>query len=218
MILALVAALPMSAGKVIPLPRDLPTIEALINLHKMVRKEEAVATARLVSTEAEQSLISKGTAKVREVREYLDTRSSNAYSYVMFASSLSSASLALYKLINDYSEFTRYVASTVADKPGVVWYFTNAQVSINRQIKHLQRLMVKMTAQGFNLIKATMDERLNMVFTIQSGIESIRGIIHNASLYCSLVGDGYWRPDYAKEIMNSEIMHDIAKKVISRWK
>lgn len=217
-ILVFTATLGAYAGNVIPIPRDMPTIEALIDLHKMVRKEEAAASARLLSSEAEQNLITKGADKARQVREYLETRSANAYSYVIFASSLSSASLSLYKLIDDYSEFTRRTAASVADNPGVAWYFANAQVSINREIKHIKRLLIKMTSQGFNLIKATMDERLNMVFTIQSGIEAIRGIIHNAALYCSLVSGGYWQPDYLKEIMNSDILRDIAYGIISKWK
>ena len=42
------------------LPKDLPTIEALIALHKAIKKDEDQALTRVATSFGEQSLITKG--------------------------------------------------------------------------------------------------------------------------------------------------------------
>ena len=42
-------------------------------------------------------------------------------------------------------------------------------------------------------------------------------IIDNANLYCYLITDCGWKPDYIWEILNSEVKDEIAKTVIDKW-
>ena len=51
----------VSAGVI---PKDLPTIEALIALHKAVKKDEDKAMQRVAASFGEQSLITKGPASL----------------------------------------------------------------------------------------------------------------------------------------------------------
>ena len=44
----------------IDFPGDTPTIEALINLHKLIKSEEDDAMARIATSFGEQSLVTKG--------------------------------------------------------------------------------------------------------------------------------------------------------------
>ena len=50
----------VSAGVI---PKDLPTIEALIALHKAVKKDEDKAMQRVAASFGEQSLLTKGAGK-----------------------------------------------------------------------------------------------------------------------------------------------------------
>ena len=45
----------------------------------------------------------------------------------------------------------------------------------------------------------------------------IRYIIDNANLYCFLVTDCGWKPDYIWEILNSNVKNEIAERVINKW-
>ena len=47
------------------IPKDLPTIEALIALHKAIKKDEDKALTRVATSYGEQSLIDKGCGKVQ---------------------------------------------------------------------------------------------------------------------------------------------------------
>ena len=49
-------------------PKDLPTFEALMALHKAVKKDEDQALARIATSFGEQSLVTKGAEKFNDVR------------------------------------------------------------------------------------------------------------------------------------------------------
>ena len=199
------------------IPKDLPTIEALIALHKAIKKDEDKALQRVAMSFGEQSLITKGADKFNDVRTTLDTRLSNANSYLVLAGAISSTANSLYQLVGDYKNFTTHTFKYVSDKPFVAWYYADANVAIAREIKHCYKLYATVAASGINLMKASMDEKLNLVLTLKTTIDRAHGIIDNANLYCYLVTDCGWKPDYIWEILNSTVKEEIADRIINQW-
>lgn len=198
-------------------PKDLPTFEALMALHKAVKKDEDQALARIATSFGEQSLVTKGAEKFNDVRSTLDTKLNNAHSYVVLAAAISSTASSLYLLTKEYKDFTANTYKHVSKKPFVSWYYTEANVAIAREIKHAQKLYVTVAASGINLMKASMDEKLNLVMTLKDSIENARRIIDNANLYCYLVTDCGWKPDYIWEILTSDVKNEIVSAVIGKW-
>ena len=198
-------------------PNDLPTFEALMALHKAVKKDEDQALARIATSFGEQSLVTKGAEKFNDVRSTLDTRLNNAYSYVVLAAAISSTASSLYLLTKEYKDFTANTYKYVSKKPFVAWYYAEANVAIAREIKHAQKLYATVAASGINLMKASMDEKLNLVMSLKDTIENARRIIDNANLYCYLVTDCGWKPDYIWEILTSDVKDEIVSVVIGRW-
>lgn len=198
-------------------PKDLPTFEALMALHKAVKKDEDQALARIATSFGEQSLVTKGAEKFNDVRSTLDTKLNNAHSYVVLAAAISSTAGSLYLLTKEYKDFTANTYKYVSKKPFVAWYYTEANVAIAREIKHAQKLYVTVAASGINLMKASMDEKLNLVMTLKDSIENARRIIDNANLYCYLVTDCGWKPDYIWEILTSDVKDEIVSAVIGKW-
>ncbi len=215
-ILSLVILLPVRTSA-IDIPKDLPTIEALIALHKAIKKDEDKALQRVAASFGEQSLITKGADKFNDVRTTLDTRLNNAHSYLVFAGAISSTAHSLYMLVKEYKDFTSNTFKHVSGKPFVAWYYTDANVAISKEVKHCYNLYAAVAASGINLMKASMDEKLNLVFSLKTSIGRARHIIDNANLYCFLVTDCGWKPDYIWEILNSEVKDAIAEKVINKW-
>ena len=191
-------ALSVQASAVV-VPKDLPTIEALIALHKAVKKDEDQAMQRVAMSFGEQSLVTKGANKFNEVRTTLDTRLGNAHSYLVLAGAISSTANSLYQLVRDYKDFTGNTFRSVSKKPFVAWYYADANVAISREVKHCYKLYASVAASGINLMKASMDEKLNLVLTLKSTIDKARYIIDNANLYCYLVTNCGWKPDYIWE-------------------
>ena len=105
----------------------------------------------------------------------------------------------------------------MSKKPFVAWYYAEANVAITREIKHAQKLYATVAASGINLMKASMDEKLNLVMSLKDTIENARRIIDNANLYCYLVTDCGWKPDYIWEILTSDVKDEIVSAVIGRW-
>lgn len=198
-------------------PKDLPTFEALMALHKAVKKDEDQALARIATSFGEQSLVTKGAEKFNDVRSTLDTRLNNVYSYVVLAAAISSTASSLYLLTKEYKDFTANTYKYVSKKPFVAWYYAEANVAIAREIKHAQKLYATVAASGINLMKASMDEKLNLVMSLKDTIENARRIIDNANLYCYLVTDCGWKPDYIWEILTSDVKDVIVSAVIGRW-
>lgn len=216
-VLAVVVALPSYGADVFDLPKDLPTAEALMALHKCIKKDEDQALARIATSFGEQSIVTKGARKFNDVRSALDSRLNNAYSYVILAGAVSSTASSLYRLTREYSNFTVNTFKHVQKKPFVAWYYTEAIVAVSREIKHCYKLYASVAASGLNLMKASMDEKLELVLTLKRSIDNARYIIDNASLYCYLITDCGWKPDYIWEILTSEVRDEIVNEVINKW-
>lgn len=216
-VLAVVVALPSYGADVFDLPKDLPTAEALMALHKCIKKDEDQALTRIATSFGEQSIVTKGARKFNDVRSALDSRLNNAYSYVILAGAVSSTASSLYRLTREYSNFTVNTFKHVQKKPFVAWYYTEANVAVSREIKHCYKLYASVAASGLNLMKASMDEKLELVLTLKRSIDNARYIIDNASLYCYLITDCGWKPDYIWEILTSEVRDEIVNKVIDKW-
>ena len=200
------------------LPHDVGTIEALINLHKLMKSEEDEAMERIAASFGEQSLVTKGAEKYNAARTTLDSKLNNIYSYVVLAGAISSTANSLYRLIKDYSDFTSSTMESLKDKPMVGWYYSEAMFACNREIKAIKRMYATMSAAGLNVMKASMNEKLEMVFELKTRIDTMRGIIDNAKLWCSVVTTGGFKHDYIWDILSSEVLDKIVEDVIGNWK
>ncbi len=216
-IIALVALLLPLKSFAFDFPKDLPTFEALMALHKAVKKDEDQALARIATSFGEQSLVTKGAEKFNDVRSTLDTKLNNAYSYVVLAAAISSTASSLYLLTKEYKDFTVNTYKYVTKKPFVAWYYADANLAIAREIKHAQKLYATVAASGINLMKASMDEKMNLVMSLKDTIENARRIIDNANLWCYLMTNCGWKPDYIWEILTSDVKDEIVGAVIIKW-
>ena len=216
-IIALVALLLPLKSFAFDFPKDLPTFEALMALHKAVKKDEDQALARIATSFGEQSLVTKGAEKFNDVRSTLDTKLNNAYSYVVLAAAISSTASSLYLLTKEYKDFTANTYKYVTKKPFVTWYYADANLAIAREIKHAQKLYATVAASGINLMKASMDEKMNLVMSLKDTIENARRIIDNANLWCYLMTNCGWKPDYIWEILTSDVKDEIVGAVINKW-
>ena len=198
-------------------PQDFPTIEALISLHKMIKGEEDAARDKIAVSFGEQSMVTKGANKFNDARTTLDSKLSNGYSYVLLAASLSYTASSMYKLIQEYSEFAQLSVQYSTKKPMVAWYFAEANLACSREIKNIKALYLTMTASGLNVMKASMDEKLNLVNSIKTSIDVMRGIIDSAYCWASIVAVGGFHYDYIWDILNSEVTDEIATGLINQW-
>ena len=218
-IILIIMAFLLIQGKALAIewPQDFPTIEALISLHKMIKGEEDAARDKIAVSFGEQSLVTKGANKFNDARTTLDSKLSNGYSYVLLAASLSYTASSMYKLFQEYSEFAQLSVQYSTKKPMVAWYFAEANLACSREIKNIKALYLTMTASGLNVMKASMDEKLNLVNSIKTSVDTMRGIIDSAYCWASIVAVGGFHYDYIWDILNSEVTDEIATGLINQW-
>lgn len=99
----------------------------------------------------------------------------------------------------------------------VAWYYTEANLACAREIKNIKRMYTTLVASGMNVMKASMDEKLNLVNELHGYITNMCGIIDQANLWCSIVVMGGFHYDYIWDILNSEVTDEIANQVIANW-
>ena len=201
----------------VEMPADLPTIEALISLHKLMKAEEDKAMEKIAVSFGEQSVVTKGAKLFNDARTTLDSKLSNTYSYMLLAATLASTSTSLYQLIRDYAKFTGEAARTFANKPMVGWYYAEAVYACAREIKNIKALYATMSASDINIMKASMDEKMNMLFQLKTYIDNMHSIIDHAYTWCSIVAVGGFKHDYIWDILNSEVKDKIAEDIINKW-
>ena len=175
------------------------------------------ALAKVSVSYGEQSLVTKGATKFNDVRMTLNSKLNNAYSYVILGTALASTGTDLYRLIDTYAKFTKNTAKYAFKKPAVAWYYTEANFACAREIKNIKQMYVTLTVSGLNVMRASMDEKLELVNTLHSYISNMLGIIDSANLWCSIVVMGGFHYDYIWDILNSDVKDEIAKKVIDKW-
>ena len=149
-----VAILYPSEAHAFDYPNDQPTIEALISLHKLIKKEEEKALEKVAASYGEQSLVTKGATKFNDVRMTLNSKLNNAYSYVILGTALASTGTDLYRLIDTYAKFTKNTAKYAFKKPAVAWYYTEANFACAREIKNIKQMYATLTASGLNVMPA----------------------------------------------------------------
>lgn len=213
----LIAAVNMYAD-LIPLPADLPSIEALMSLHKTMKSAEDKALNKITLSYVTQTEATKQTIKFNDVKTTLNSKLNNAYSYVVFAGSLSSTTKSLYDLINEYSTFTKAASSTLFKKPMCTWYYVEANFALAREIKNLKAQIATFTASGFNLMRSSMQEKLDMIMYMKTTIEKMRGIINRTYWWCSVVVQEGFKFYYISDILNSDVTDNLAKSIINKWK
>jgi hypothetical protein len=217
-ILLLAAAMSMALTcRAIDFPNDVGAISALIELHKVMKNAEDGALEKITASYGEQSLVTKGATKYNDTRSTLDSKLNNAYSYVILASAIATTGTDLYKLISEYAKFTSASAQTMFKKPQIAWYYAEANYACAREIKNIKKLYLTFSASGINLMRASMDEKLDLINQLHTYITNIRGIIDQAYLWCSIVATGGFRYDYIWDILNSEVTDAIATEIITNW-
>lgn len=199
------------------LPSDLSTIEALINLHKLIAKAEDGAVVQTGASKVEEDVISDNTTKFEDVRKTLNTKLNNAYQWVYLGGMISHVSLESVNTIKDYAAYTKFMTKHIKRKPQLGWYYVEANFNIKKQVDILSKSVGTLLAAETNILKASMQERIMMAAEIQSEIEQIHDIITKGMWWAKCIVTGGFEYDYIWDILNSDVTDQIAKEAITHW-
>lgn len=198
------------------LPHDAPTLEALIYLHKLMKKNEDISLTQVSAMTLEQEGTTKFSSNYSDVRQYLNTKMADTNSYLVLLNTISTVAQKLKYLSDEFSEFIKVTKNEVANKPYCINTFTNASVSLENEMGKLVNKILVYTGAGVNLLKASMDEKFRLLNQIDTSITSMRNTIRSASNYIKYTTFN----DYQLDLDN---LYDIdratiANDLINQWK
>lgn len=198
-------------------PHDMPTIIALISLHKNIKKAEDAALKKVSTSYVVQTDVTSNTNTFHAARTTLNTKLKNAYSYVVFAGAISSTSVSLYKLIDEYTELSKSASKSFFKKPMCTWYYMETNLKLAKEVKALKVLLATLTASGTNIMLSTMADKLNLIYQIKGKIDSMRNLITRTYWWCKSVFSSGFKMFYIWDVLNSNVTDGIAKGVIDLW-
>ena len=99
----------------------------------------------------------------------------------------------------------------------IAWYYAEANYACSREVKNIKKMYLTISASGLNVMKASMDEKLDMINELRMYIQNMQGIIDKAYAWYSVVAIGGFHYDYIWDILNSDVTDAIAKDVIEKW-
>lgn len=201
----------------IEFPADMPTILALINLHKKMAKAEDASVNQVNTSYIEQQLVTDNATKFNDVRTTLNTKLNNAHQWIVLAAAMSKTTLDVGSTVKEYIQFTKLMGKNLLRKPQVAWYFAEANYNVSKRVSLLKKSVALLVASETNILKASMDERMEIIFNIQEQVAIIRGIINQALFWSRCVAIGGFKYDYIWDILNSEVYTGIANDIINSW-
>lgn len=198
-------------------PDDLPTISVLIELHKKIAKAEDVAVKQVESGYVEQQLSTKNSSKFNDIRTTLNTKLNNAHQWIILAAAISKTTLDVGNATKEYAQFTQLMAKNILRKPQIAWYFAEANYNVSQRVSLLKKSVALLMASESNILKASLNERIDMVYNIQEQVAMIRGIISQALFWSRCVSIGGFKYDYIWDILNGDVYDSIANDLINSW-
>ncbi len=198
-------------------PDDLPTIEALIDAHKKMKRAEDLAVLELTAIEETHRLTDKAVAAYNNTRSILNKRLADANSYLMLAVHISNVAIKVARVVQNYADFTTTTYDYALKKPFVMVYYTKANYELAKESKHVAEMVAGFTASGLNLLKATMEENYKVLMQIENSIARMNRIIATNNMICrGMIHTGLkiW---HVQDILSDKAMDSIANKIIALW-
>lgn len=202
---------------VIPLPKDLPSIEALISAHKALSKMEDQGIKEIGAITTTQTFTDKATKAYNQTRTILNKRLSDGVSYVQLATQVTNVTMKLERLIENYKDFTTTTFQYTVKKPYVLVYYTRANLQLKKEIKHLTEMVAGLAAANFNILKATMEEKFKLLSRIEISIAAMNRIIDHNDLVCRTLLRNGLKIYHVQDILNDRTFELTTQKLIARW-
>lgn len=199
-------------------PSDLPTVEQLIALHKLVAKAEEEAKNKCTTSATfTQKAVTTATNKFYEVRDVLNSKLDIAYQWVTLAGQLSNMTLSTANLLKEYANYTKFFTQAVKHKPQIALQYAECNYVISQKVKLIEKSFATLAASNTNIFKATMKERMEMLWDLSMEIDEIRSTINNSYWWSRCIVIGGFHYDFIWDILNSQVTDAIAKEVINSW-
>lgn len=196
---------------------DLITLEAFVQLHIMTSNKEKEARTRLANLGGVQVVTTQEASGFKEKVETLHERVKVAQSWIMLATSLSDLGLQILDVEKDVRAFVTDFAPLAQKSPFGPVLYANAVYRIEELTKKALARMASLEMTNLDLLRATMKQRLNMVYYVKGILSQIQGIIRDTLFHCRYMTGKEHIVYNIREIINSEAGKAAMKAAVQFW-
>ena len=198
-------------------PNDFPTLEALIALHKEMKKNEDTALTQVTTVTAEQEVTTNFSSKYSDVKQTINTKMNDVNSSLIFAATITNTTTQLSTLIKEYENFMEVCTPIIIEKPTVSVRYAGTQKQLADETKRLTKSIVAFSATGVNILKASMKEKYKLIYLIDDSISRMRSVLSkNRNYILYTAGRNLWTAD-VRDIINDPLLKDTSEKLIRQW-
>lgn len=196
---------------------DLITLEAFVQLHIMTSNKEKEARTRLANLGGVQVMTTQEASGFKDKVETLHERVKVAQSWILLATSLSDLGMQILDVEKDVRTFVTDFAPLAQKSPFGPLLYANAVYRIEELTKKALARMASLEMTNLDVLRATMKQRLNMVYYVKGILSQIQGIIRDTLFHCRyMTGKGYTVYNI-REIINSEAGKAAMKATVQLW-
>lgn len=200
------------------LPKDAPALEALIALHKIMKKKEQESLSQLSAVTGSQEITTSFTKKISDVQTTIYNKMNDVNSYIILATTITDVSMKLADLAKEVATFETEMGALVLKKPFVAKHYIAVQRNIKTTVEKLYTSILSFTAQGLNIFVASNDEKLKLLYLIDSSINDLRYSIRNATLYMKYTNGKGGLMATMDELVSKNARMKISTQLIYKWK
>ncbi|MCH5226042.1 MAG: hypothetical protein J1D77_08560 [Muribaculaceae bacterium] len=199
------------------MPKDLPTLEALIALHKEMKKNEDKALTQVTTVTAEQEVTTNFSSKYSEVKQIINTKMNDVNSYLILAATITNTTTQLSNLIKEYENFMEVCTPIIKEKPTVSVRYADTQKQLAEETKRLTKSIMAFSATGVNILKASMKEKYKLIYLIDDSISRMRNVLSkNRNYILYTAGRNLWTAD-VRDIITDPMLKGVSEKLIQQW-
>lgn len=218
-LLAALCLLCAFGGSANPLfPSDISTIEALIELHKEVAKQQSRAVARIGKSTESQLLIKEGAGKVEDNNSTMQSKMTNVHSWTLLAGTLTQVAQELTSLISECKEFQTTTFGAFKKNPSTLWYYYKSNEELVQEIKRARSIFMGLGASATGIMHATMEEKLKISYKVVDIVANARRIIRRAGIYVTTMVPHEPINLTGKSLLSDETKKQLIQTTVSIWK
>lgn len=199
------------------LPQDQPTLEALIDSHKKMKKAEDRSLAQMTLATGEQEVITSESDKYSDVKTTIQTKMKTANAYLILATSIGRTLMNLENLIEEYKAFITETSKEVKNKPYLTNFYVTSHQNIKKEGDKLAKKINTFIAAGINLLRCSMDEKFKFIYQIDDSVNNMRSIITNSSNYIKYTDKSTLYKLSAKEMYSKELRENLCNQLLDQW-
>lgn len=216
--LALLLLLTAATGTwAVVVPEDAPTIEALIDAHKHMKKAEDMALAQLTTIREEHSLTERATTAWNTTRSVLNKKMSDAQSYLKLAMMIASTTLQIKNMTEEYADFTSTTYRIAQKKPYVMVFYLRAHAHIAQEMKSIRNLAANVASSNMNVLKASIEDKYRMLGLLSASVGSVRRIMDRNALFIRSIGRSGLQIWHMEELLGIMSSKGLGQMAVERW-